>query len=170
MSLNPPAHIPQNLSISLFLQKVGSAPLRRQALPLVCTSLSHRIWLCSCAQKHLFWVGLLFLFSRSVMPNSLQLHGPFPTRLLCPWDFPGKNTGVCCHFLLQGIFLSQGSNPGLLHWQTDSLLLSHQGSGRRWGRLEGILSDSPLAQFTVLGPQCIPARTLLNTHSISSPL
>ena len=35
--------------------------------------------------------------------------------LLCPWDFPGKNTGVRCHFLLQGIFLTQGSNLGLLH-------------------------------------------------------
>ena len=32
-----------------------------------------------------------------------------------PWDFPGKNTGVVCHFPLQGIFLNQGSNPGLLH-------------------------------------------------------
>ena len=39
--------------------------------------------------------------------------------LLCPWDFPGKNTGVGCYFLLQGIFLTQGSNPHplyLLHW------------------------------------------------------
>ena len=33
------------------------------------------------------------------------------TRLLCPWDSPGKNTGVGSHFLLQGIFLTQGSNP-----------------------------------------------------------
>ena len=44
--------------------------------------------------------------------------------LLCSWDFPGKNTGVGCHFLLQGIFLTQGSNPHLLHllyWQVDSL-------------------------------------------------
>ena len=32
----------------------------------------------------------------------------------CPWDSPGKNTGVSCHFLLQGIFLTQESNPGLL--------------------------------------------------------
>ena len=44
------------------------------------------------------------------------------------WDFPGKNTGVGCHFLLQRILLTQGSNPGLLHWQVKSLLLSHQGS------------------------------------------
>ena len=36
-------------------------------------------------------------------------------QVLCPWDSPGKNTGVGCHFLLQGIFPTQGSNPGLLH-------------------------------------------------------
>ena len=44
-------------------------------------------------------------------------------RLHCPWNFPGKNTGLGCHFLLQGIFLTQGSNPSLLHWQEDSLPL-----------------------------------------------
>ena len=49
-------------------------------------------------------------------------------RLLCPWDFPGKNTGVGCCFLLQGIFLTQGLIPSLLHWQVDSSPLSHQGS------------------------------------------
>ena len=51
-----------------------------------------------------------------------------PTGLLCPWKFPGKNTGVGCHFLLQGIFLTQGLNPHLLHWQADSLPLCHLGS------------------------------------------
>ena len=48
----------------------------------------------------------------------------------CPWDFPGKNTGVSCHFLLQGIFPTQGSNPRLLHllhWQADSLPLAPPG-------------------------------------------
>ena len=48
-------------------------------------------------------------------------------RLLCPWDSPGKNTGVGCHALLQGIFWTQGLNLGLLHWQADSLPLSHLG-------------------------------------------
>ena len=48
--------------------------------------------------------------------------------LICPWDFPGKNTGVGCHFLLQGIFLTQGLNTHLLHWQVDSLYLCHLGS------------------------------------------
>ena len=54
-----------------------------------------------------------------------------PTRLLCPWVSPDKNTGVGCHFLLQGIVPAQGSNPSLpclLHWQVDSLPLSHLGS------------------------------------------
>ena len=41
---------------------------------------------------------------------------------LCPWDSPGKNTGVSCHFLLQGAFLTQGSNLPLLHWQVELLL------------------------------------------------
>ena len=61
-----------------------------------------------------------------------------PARLLCLWDFAGKNTGVGCYFLLQGIFSIQGLNLCLLCWQVDSLPLSHQGShldqfkGLRW--------------------------------------
>ena len=54
----------------------------------------------------------------------------FNPRLLCPWDFPGKNTGVGCQFLLQGIFLTQGLNPRLLtflHWQAGSLPLAPPG-------------------------------------------
>ena len=54
-------------------------------------------------------------WSHSVVSDSSQPHGLQPTGLLHPWDFPGKSTGVGCHFLLQGIFLTQGSNPGLLH-------------------------------------------------------
>ena len=49
-------------------------------------------------------------------------------RLLCPWDYPYKNTGVSCHFLLQETFLTQGWNLHLLHLQVDSLPLSHLGS------------------------------------------
>ena len=50
--------------------------------------------------------------------------------LLSPWDSPGKNTGVGCHSLLQGIFLTQESNPYLLcllHWQSGSLPLAPSG-------------------------------------------
>ena len=50
-----------------------------------------------------------------------------PARLLCPWDSPGKNIGMGCHALLQGIFSTQGLNLcflHLLHWQMHSLLLA----------------------------------------------
>ena len=43
------------------------------------------------------------------MSDSLRPHGLGPTRLLCPWDSPGKNPGVGCHFLLQGIVPTQAS-------------------------------------------------------------
>ena len=64
--------------------------------------------------------------SHSVMFNSLWPHGLQPTRLLCPYNFSGKNTGVGCHFFLWGIFLIQGLNSHplqLLHWQVYSFLL-----------------------------------------------
>ena len=48
--------------------------------------------------------------------------------LLHPWDSAGKNTGVGCHALLQGILPTQGSKPGLLHWKQILYHLSHQGS------------------------------------------
>ena len=43
---------------------------------------------------------------------TLRPYGPSPTRFLCPWDFPGKNSGVGCHFLFQKIFPTQGSKSG----------------------------------------------------------
>ena len=54
---------------------------------------------------------------RSVTKSCPTLVTPWtqPTRLLCPWDFLAKNTGVGCHFLLQGVFPIHGSNLGLLH-------------------------------------------------------
>ena len=50
------------------------------------------------------------------------------TRILCPWHFPSKSTGVGCHFLLQGISWTQGSNLGLPHRRQMLYCLSHQGS------------------------------------------
>ena len=50
-----------------------------------------------------------------------------PTRLPHPWNFPGKSTGVDCHFLLQGIFPTQGSNWGLPRCRQTLYHLSHQG-------------------------------------------
>ena len=54
-----------------------------------------------------------------------------PGSSVHPWHFPGKKTGVGCPSLLQGIFLTQALNPCLLHWQEDSLLLSHERSSYR---------------------------------------
>ena len=56
----------------------------------------------------------------------------YPTRLLCPWDFPGKNTGVGFQFLLQGIFPTQGLNLSLLHCRQILYCLSHWGSPQPW--------------------------------------
>ena len=56
---------------------------------------------------------------------------PMDTRLLRPWGFLGKSTGVGCHFLLQGIFPTQGLNPGLLHCRQTLYHLSHQGSSKQ---------------------------------------
>ena len=71
-------------------------------------------------------VGMFSCFATS---HSLWPHGLWPTRLLCAWDSPGKNTRVGCHGLLQGIFPTQGSNPCLLyyrwilyHWATREAL------------------------------------------------
>ena len=64
--------------------------------------------------------------SRSAVSDSLRPHGLLPTTLLHLWDFPGKSTGVGCHFLLQRIFLIQGSNPDLPHCRQTLYRLSHQ--------------------------------------------
>ena len=69
----------------------------------------------------LIWICLV----AKLCPTLLQPHEPWPARLLCSWDFPGKNTGVGCHFLLQEIFLTPGIKLMSPAWQADSLPLSH---------------------------------------------
>ena len=64
------------------------------------------------------------VLSHFSLSNSSRLYGLHPTRFLCPWDFPGSNTGVGYHALLQGIVPTQGSNLSLLcslPWQVGSL-------------------------------------------------
>ena len=63
--------------------------------------------------------------SCSIVSNSLWPHG-----LYSPWNSPGQNTGVGSHSLLQGIFPTQGSNPGLPRCKQILYYLSHQGSPR----------------------------------------
>ena len=70
-------------------------------------------WMCVCV-------------SRSVVSDSLRPHELYSTRLLCPWNSPGKNTGVDCHSLFQRIFLTQESNPGLLYHRQILYRLSYR--------------------------------------------
>ena len=90
-----------------------------------------------CCLCHPFW-GICYGSSSKLIPPCSclvaqlwsilsQPYGLQPTRPLCPWDFPGRKTGVGCNFSLHGVFPTQGSNPHLLHWQADSLPLSDQG-------------------------------------------
>ena len=72
----------------------------------------------------------------SVVSDSLRPHGLYPTRLVCPWNFLG-NTGVGYHFLLQGIFLTQGLNLHLLHWQAS------------WNAKDILLNFSKSASFFI---------------------
>ena len=58
--------------------------------------------------------------------RTLQPHGLKPTRLLCPWNSPGRITEVGSHSFLQGIFLTQGPNPGILNFRQILYHLSHQ--------------------------------------------
>ena len=105
-------HLPDHHSASVcFKHRVSRFPLRKE--------LSHFMLcciLCSVASVS------------SVVSDSLWPHGLQPARLLCPQNSLSRNTGVGCHSLLQGIFLTQGSNPGLLHCRQILYCLSHQGS------------------------------------------
>ena len=71
--------------------------------------------------------NFLLLFSHSVVSDSFVTPWTVTHQAPLSWDFPGKNTRVGCHFLLQRIFPTSGSNPRLLHWQEDSLPLGFPG-------------------------------------------
>ena len=94
--------------------------------------------------------------ARSVVSDSLRPRGLQPASLFCPWGYPHKNTGVGCHFLLQGIFPTQRLNPclqQLLHWRADSLPLAPPGKPIgpcRGGLIWGQSSQSRLEQEGLL--------------------
>ena len=94
-----------------------SAPAHAVLLPRLCQS--NVVWrVCACLLSRFSCVWLLW-------PHGLQ-----PTRLLCPWDSPGRKSGVGGYALLQQVFPTQGSNLGLLtllHWQANSLALAPPG-------------------------------------------
>ena len=79
---------------------------------------------CCLQDTHLKYVRML---SRTVMSDSLRPPGHSPPSSSVRGDSPGKNTEVGCHALLQGVFLTQGSDPGLPHCRLILYHLSHQG-------------------------------------------
>ena len=78
------------------------------------------------------------------MSDPFRPHGLYPARLLHPWDFTGKNTGVGCCFLLQGISPTQGSNLGILHCKQTLYCLSHWGSPRDWHFILNIIVSNKI--------------------------
>ena len=102
--------------------KPGSPALQADSLP---TELQGK-QKCKRGITGLNWLDWKWKWSHSVMSDSLWPHGLQSTTLLHPWDFPGKSTVVGCHCLLQGIFLTQGSNLALPHCRQTLYWLSHQ--------------------------------------------
>ena len=93
--------------------------------------------------------------------DSLQPYGLYPTRLLCPWDSPGKNTITGSYAVPQGIFPTQESNLcvlRLLHWQAGSLPLSLPGKPKT--RIEGQLREEacPTPDHIFLVLEVIPPK------------
>ena len=107
-----------------YIPKSPAEPLAEADLP----QLTHRgtynkrlLW-----QATKTWDGLLFQYHVCACSVSKLCPTLWPTRLFSPWDLPGRNTGVGCHFLLQGIFTTQISNSYLLcllwfQWKTNTM-------------------------------------------------
>ena len=84
------------------------------------------------------------------------IYGLQPTRLLRPWDFPGKNTGVGCHFLLQGIFLIQGWNPHLPHCRQFTVWAAREA--------QEVREKSPYRSFCCGGEKIVEHQKITANH------
>ena len=104
----------------------------------------------------LIWKQVAASESCSVVSNSLWPHGPYS-----PWNFPGQNTGVGIS-LLQGIFPTQGSNPGLLHCRQILYQLSHKGSQRILEWVAYPFSSGSAQPKNQTGVSCIAGRFFTN--------
>ena len=106
----------------------------------------------------------------SVAGSSLRAHGLWPARLLCPQDPPGKNPGVGCHSLLQGIFQTQGLNLGLSQPRQS---LHHLSQDLAWKALPDLASASLCFHFSPRSTPHTGENSLLFTthkHTMSAPV
>ena len=122
------AKLPQKITVMIPVKYWGDSNSHHSA------ALS---WRAFCVRAHPVPQSCLTLCN----PMDYSLPGSF-----CPQGFPGKNTGVGCHFLLQGIFPIQGSNPRLLHGQGGSFPLSHLGNPKGHLRATATVSEGLLNQ------------------------
>ena len=87
-----------------------------------------------------------------------------------PWNSPGQNTGVGSLSLLQGIFPTQGSNPGLLHCRWILYQLSHKGSPRILDWVAYLFCSSSSQPRNWMGVSCIAGRFFINWAMREAPL
>ena len=116
MDCSPPGPFVHGILQARILEWVAVPSSRGSSWPRDRIQVSHR--------QILYCLSYLLL-SHSVESDSLRPHGLYPARLLSLWDSLGKNTEMGCHALVQGIFPSQGSNPGLLHCRQILYSLNH---------------------------------------------
>ena len=144
MDYSPPGSSDNGIFQARILEQVAISYSRRSSLSRDWIWV-FRVYYVSCIGRQIlyhwaFWETHSLCWSasvnHSVMSNSLWPHGLYPGRLLPPWEdcslgnscldcSLGNNPGVGSHSLLQGIFLTQGSNPGLLHCRQILNHLSH---------------------------------------------
>ena len=89
-------------------------------------------------------------------------------QALCPWNFPRKNTGVSSRSILQGIYPTQGSNPGLLHCRQILYHLSHQGKPKNTGVSLSLLQEIFLTQGRIM-VSCIAGRFFTSWATREAP-
>ena len=106
-------------------------------------------WRSQCLSEH------FFVISQRVEVEVTQLCLTLCDPMDCPWNSPGQNTGVGSLFLLQGIFPTQGSNPGLSHCRQILYQLSHKGSPRTLEWVDYPISSGSFQFRNRTGVSCI---------------
>ena len=130
--------LPDRFSTTLLDSGPSSLPGNRcwlgRVCMCVCVCVRARVSVCACLVAQLC---LILCNPMDCSPPGSSIHG----------DSPGKNTGVGCHALLQGIFPTQVSNPGFPHCRWILYHLSHQGSPRKPYRTKALVKSEKMPTY-----------------------